>query len=658
MRPRPSSSSRSPDAISETKPLHRPKHTIAVCPARLMYWLPAFTRLQRMILFGHFALQLTAWTLFGLIWSKQIITIPLPDFFHDVQSWYKPLTFFVTAISSGLALFSTLLFSLAVRQWISSQLRTDRGLRLTTFLRSMHLASHSLILDRGQHGLWMTASIIVIILIALQPAGWNTLLTPQLFDLDNKVSSKEIDLANPRLDLYLHNGSLDACALDNSVLVGLAIGETESGFSAARGAQNLPSSLSIANFIFNTSTAGILPLSFQDIPTSSAFDNATIIPHSISGPGIGIPRSLSMVQQGFTADVSCKFQPLTNTTSPSLTITTLSPHETSAPTQYNISSDCPMPINLGNTTRASTYALAERDAGYLLMIACANDASYTLIFIGGGDQYAYLNSTVCTFTPKITNVRVDYHYLPSASSNTTGNFPARIDTTPLPSGIPDFIGGPAGISALATVYEMIRFAQGEEMNVVGDQLIGVLESVDGEGFVEDGEGVLRAMEEYLRGVAEYSGTLLRACLSSHKTSGIFADGIPQEMTTPTTGGELRTYFFGWALTPSTVWILVPGALIALASIALVLCSAAADVRLSPEDSGLFDPVDAFELIRASAVGGLAGVFKLGSEDGSGAITKGEPPGDVRVVLEMIPGRGMALIGRVGNAKWGEGVNVT
>ncbi|KAK7001922.1 hypothetical protein R3P38DRAFT_2648647 [Favolaschia claudopus] len=655
MNSRPSSSPRPTDAISATKPLPRPGHTLSVCPVRLsgMQWLPAFTRLQYMILFGHFALQLTAWTLFGLIWSKQIIAIPLPDLIHDVQSWYKPLTFFVTAISSSLALFSTVLFSLAVRQWISCQLRTKRGLRLHTFLRSMHFASHSIITDRGQNGLWLAASIIVFIIVALQPAGWNTLLTPQLFDLDTKVSGKEIDLANPRLDLYLHNGSLDACVLDNSVLVGLAIGETESGFSAAKGAQNVPSSLSIANFIFNTSTAGILPLSFQDIPTSSAFDNATVIPHSISGPGIGIPRSLSVVQQGFTADVSCKFQTLTTTTIPSLTITTISPNETSAPTQYNIDSNCPMPATLGNTTRASTYALAENDSGYLLMIACANGASYTLIFIGGGDQYAYLNSTVCTFTPKITNVRVDYHYLPSASSNTTGNLPARIDTITLPGGIPDSVGGPAGVSAVATVYEMIRFAQGEEMNVVGDQLIAVLQGVDGEGFVSDRDGVLTAMEEYLRGVAEYSGTLLRACLSSHKTSGIFADGIPKEITTSAIG-ELRTYFFGWALTSSTVWILVPGALIAFASIALVLSSAAADLRLRPEESGLFDPLDAFDLMRASAAGGLVGVFD--SEDGGGG-SKGEL-GDVRVMLEMITGRGMGLIGRVGTAKSGEGLNVT
>ncbi|KAK7063345.1 hypothetical protein R3P38DRAFT_3415108 [Favolaschia claudopus] len=616
MDPRPSSSPRSPDAISGTKRLRRPGHTIAVCPVRLrlsMHWLPAFTRLQRIILLGHVALQLTAWTLFRLIWSNRIIAIPLPHFFPDVQSWYKPLTFFVTAISSGWRFSPRLDFlptAYRKRAEIADVLAEHASRFTFDYSRSWTTGSLDGCIDYCIYHRRVTAS--------------------RLFDLDTKISSKEVDLANPRLDSYFYNGSLDACVLDNSVLVGLAIGETESGFSAARGAQSVPSSLSIANFIFNTSTAdttmaaeaGILPLSFQDIPTSSAFDNATVIPHL----DIRLRNwDLVFVIRGFTADVSCKFQTLTNTTIPSLTITTISPNETSAPTQYNINSNCPMPAPLGNTTHASTYALAENDSGYLLMIACANGASYSLIFIGGGDQYAYLNSTVWWTTTNLT----------SASSNTTtGNLPsARIDTTTLPGGILDFVGGSAGVSAVATVYEMIRFAQGEEMNVVGDQLIGVLEGVDGEGFVGDGKGVLTAMEEYLRGAAEYSGTLLRACLSSHKTSGIFADGIPKEISTSATG-ELRTYFFGWALTSSTVWILIPGALIAFASIVLVLTSAMTDLRLPIEESGLFDPVDAFELMRVSAAGGLVGVFD--SEDGGGG-SKGEL-GDARVMLEMIPGR--------------------
>lgn len=78
-----------------------------------------------------------------------------------------------------------------------------------------------------------------------------------------------------------------------------------------------------------------------------------------------------------------------------------------------------------------------------------------------------MKTTVCTFAPKITNVWADYSY--EQISDT-------ITTTTLPGGIPD-IEGPAAISAVMTIYNMLSFSQAVAANIVGDQLYAVLTEV-------------------------------------------------------------------------------------------------------------------------------------------------------------------------------------
>jgi hypothetical protein len=119
---------------------------------------------------------------------------------------------------------------------------------------------------------------------------------------------------------------------------------------------------------------------------------------------------------------------------------------------------------------------------------------------------------VCSFTPMITNVDVVYSY---DSTNDT------LKATTLSGGVSN-VGGPAGLSAVTTISNMLSFSQALESNIVGDQLTSVLDDLDGgNGFFNedilfsmvsriyscDNAVLIVGQEEYIRGVAEYSGTV-------------------------------------------------------------------------------------------------------------------------------------------------------
>lgn len=115
-----------------------------------------------------------------------------------------------------------------------------------------------------------------------------------------------------------------------------------------------------------------------------------------------------------------------------------------------------------------------------------------LIFVGFG-LYDFMNTTVCSFTPKITNVRADYSYEFSNGTMLSDN----VNTTTLPGGIPD-LNGPAGMSAVTTMYNMVAFSQGLDSNIVGDQLTSVLNDVDGPNFFLDNDIMAATVSNPLR----------------------------------------------------------------------------------------------------------------------------------------------------------------
>ncbi|KAJ7350062.1 hypothetical protein DFH08DRAFT_958986 [Mycena albidolilacea] len=506
----------------------------------------------------------------------------------------------------------------------------------------MKISSRSYILDR-EHILdsnnkrkWSALSIAVVTLTGLQVSGWNTLIQPTVIIKETPLNGQELDLSSRLLQQLQTNGALNSCVF-NSIHPGLSVafatGQTESGYASAKDyLDSGPGSLTLMDQTFNTSTGGILPLTLFDVDATGWFPdfNITAIPAAISASSAilsnGLPSSYSMNQQGFTADVQCKFQTLAADTTPSLFLATNAVTDSANPniTNFEISSDCivadasPDPDGSQlNVAAAYVQVVPPRDPDYVLMIGCGGVGN-DYIFVGSG-LYAFMNSTVCTFSPKITRVQVDY--------SDADSFSGTIGTTTFFSGAISDSGGPSGLSAVATIKTMISFAQALNINTMGNQLRGLLQDLD-----TSSETMLSATANYIRGVAEYSGSVFRACLSME--NGTLVDGVPANMTTPIYG-SFRSQGVGWQDSARSRFLptflpLVPGTIVAIATIVVALVTVARHARDPVRES--FDPSDTMHLLFASAAGGLNNVFSGTIKD---AIVAAE---DVHIVLGNYQGR--------------------
>ncbi|KAJ6607597.1 hypothetical protein B0H10DRAFT_2227708 [Mycena sp. CBHHK59/15] len=266
---------------------------------------------------------------------------------------------------------------------------------------------------------------------------------------------------------------------------------------------------------------------------------------------VGLSTNYSMAQQGFTADISCSFQNLTNETTPDLQIVTDTVanwtwlNATDNPVTWSqFETSCPWSSSyLVNFT--STYTTPDMD--YLMLLACNPGNNYTLIILPSG-TYDWLPSTICTMVPKISTVNVDYVATVKAERD------------------PDGIAGSERSRrhvCIYTIYDMVNIAQAIASNPVGIQWM----SLNSQPNWND-EKTLRMIEQYFKGVTEYSASVLRACLSGKNAT--FLDGVPSNMSIATSG-ILRTETLGWAyVSGTTQWVLLPGTFIAFATVVLVL----------------------------------------------------------------------------------------
>ncbi|KAJ7216804.1 hypothetical protein C8J57DRAFT_1396095 [Mycena rebaudengoi] len=557
------------------------------------------------VILGQLILQTAAWGFFAVIWRRGLISVP--SFNFDVVDSFQLIHSACTQISTGLAGCSSFLFSWAIQQSITLHLRRER-MTFATFFWSMQISSRSRIWEL-KHLKWTVLSIAVVALAGAQTSGWSALLTPELFYHKTRVTGREFYLSSSLLQPMLSSGALDFCVFNSTYLVALSVGRTGNGYAALNGDEGFPTSLTLLDNAFNTSTGGILPLAFGDLDANPWFGNMTTLPKALSAPPVGFHNGLSwkssINQQGFTADVSCKMQDLKPDTTPSITITTINGTQ-SSPAVVNMTSNCEVPL-VPDGTQLNVASTMTNQSDYLLMIACGPGVSaegYTLIFVGSG-LYDFVKTTVCTFAPKITNVWADYSY--EQISDT-------ITTTTLPGGIPD-IKGPAAISAVMTIHNMLSFSQAVATNIVAS----------------DQSDIMFAME-YIRGVTEYSGTVFRACVSVK--NGTFLDGVPKNMTIPIQG-TLHTQFYGWPFTASTSWLLVPGTIIAIGSIWVLLLTVAR--HAGDLEGRKFNPADTMQLVAAAAAGGLKNVFHGTDED---AITKAE---NARIAIGAFQDQELALI---------------
>ncbi|KAJ7495030.1 hypothetical protein FB451DRAFT_362125 [Mycena latifolia] len=588
-------------------------------------FLAMFLGWPALVIAGQILLQVWAWSFFAVVQSRGFIALP-----YSSAYWAKAnphlVTLLSTLISTLLAACSSFLFSFGVRRSIALYLREPMS--LAAFVSTVSISARSLVLAPRKWK-WSAMSIGVMILTGIQTSAWSTFLTPGAIVIETPVSGSELDLSSPLLR-QMHTSSpaiFRSCILDGSLRPAFIVGGTESGYALAKHHMGSPALFTLMDQTFNVSTAGILPATLRDVNASAWFPSMTVIPSTLQGVD-GIPHGLSsnytMRQQGFSADVTCEFKNLSAATTPTLAYRTDTVKDWnelnftgSLAVRYSeITSTCLVPDGLGvNRTWAYTT-----ESNYILMIACGPADNYTVIFASSGLYKT--RTTVCSVSPKVTQVDVGY----SDSQSSSGT----IDVTATLDGAVRDPDGVAGLSTVTAMSNIVFLAQSTATNVMGDEINSLLTDVRDENV---NEATLALMENYIRGIAEYSGSIMRACLSGK--NGTFVDGAPANMTVPTSG-TIFIQTVGWThLGASSIWVLIPGALVALATIIVVVVAVVQHASDPPSDP--FDPSDPMHLVAVAAAGGLSDAFRGTSEKDIQTAER------MTVVLRSVPGRGPALV---------------
>ncbi|KAJ7863375.1 hypothetical protein B0H13DRAFT_1899668 [Mycena leptocephala] len=537
------------DAATESQkpppyPTSAPPHRDHGFDARAFLWM--FLGWPAFVISGQIIIQVLAWYFFALVQTRGTIALP-----YSTASLAKAnphvLTLVSTLISTALGAFSIFLFSSAVRHSIAHNLQEP--MLLANFVFAIGISSGSPVLHPRKWR-WSAVAIVVAILVAVQTSAWNTFVTPVEIVIHTAVSGTELDLTSPALhQMYSNNPErFEECIINSSIRSAFIVSGTDSGYALSKHKTGIPALFNLMDQTFNVSTAGILPATLRDVNASTWFENMTTIPSTL--------RGLDHLPRGFSSNYSMTQQ-----------------------------------VNV-------TYAFtSESFPNYVLMLPCGTTANYTLIFEWSGDILTLTTLTNLTKTlsvsPKITKVNVDYSdpHSPSGTiTSTVRDDPAVWD-----------LDGPTGVAAVSAMVNMVFNGQTSYNNIVGSQIKSLVTDVNDSNTTMTS---LTSTEAYIQGVAEYSGSIFRACLSGKNAT--FVDGVPANMTVPT-NGTIFTDTLGWMRHgPTSVWVLVPGALIALATVVIVIRTVAHHAREPIREP--FDPAAPMHLMAAVAAGELGDVF--------------------------------------------------
>ncbi|KAJ7616216.1 hypothetical protein DFH06DRAFT_1239410 [Mycena polygramma] len=537
------------------------------------------------VIAGQLLIQGLGWGFFFAVQARG--QVPLPAGAQWVKNNGHLVTLLVTLLSTMISACSSFFFSTAIRR--SMSLYLYRPMSLGALGGSVSISMRSVAFHR-RNWKWPTLSLLVFFLTGVQTSSWSMLLTPVTIIVSTPLLGSEIDLSSPTLHKMRVSHELSYCIFDDTTNSSMYTVQTDSGYAAAKASLKTASTFTLMDQVFNVSTAGILPAYLNSIDAGAWFTNKSIIPattHNVLPlPKEGFSTNYSVSQQGFTADVSCSFRNLTNTTTPNLYHYTTEVRRhgweedlgirywAGTMTYSEIDTDCPMPNNLN-----WTYTFTDEGRTSMMLVPCQAQKSdnYTVIIATQGG-YDWLPTTVCSVAPKIISVRVDYTSI------------ANVTIVSSAMAIPD-LDGPTGLSAMNSVANMVWMSQATETNVVGDHL----STLKAESTLSN-DDMLRPLEAYIQGVVEYTGSVFRACLASNDT----LQDLRANITIPT-HGIFHTETLGWTY------------------------------------SDQFDPSDPLHLMAAAAAGGLNNAFRgLSGKD----IKEGEK---LNVVLSSIPGRGTALV---------------
>ncbi|KAJ7702771.1 hypothetical protein B0H17DRAFT_1127712 [Mycena rosella] len=559
------------------------------------------------VICGQLILQTVAWGFFAAVEHRGFIALPV-GLAAEVKAHAHYVTMISTMVSTGLAASSSF-----------------QDLRPLTRPGSPEVEVE---VEPHVHR--------CIVLTGLQTSGFAT------------YSSHISHLRRAQMAHIAHTGC--DCNRNTGLLTAFTVGQSESGYALAKYLQGYPASFTLMDQTFNISTSGILPATTINVDAAARwFPDITTIPSTMRGledlPD-GLSADYSMDQQGPVFRICAWDRKLMRSRifrrrNLRLQKSHRRHHAITAPcNRYREGLEFAEFKSNGNYYILSNYLRLSGTCkfpmgkpNYLIMIACPQPAdNYSELFAFNKNSLIFssagLYSTptiVCSLSPKITKLNV--YYTESVIT------PTEYLAEPIPD--PD---GPAGLSAVATIRNMLFFGQASSSNAMGDEIHSLLTDLPFEKWDADTLVLANTVAPYVN-IAGPSivphivlSQIFRACLSG--INGTFPDGLPADMTIPTSGTVL-TQTMGWTrFSASALLFLLPGTLVALATIIVVVVALAEHAGDLPEH--VFDPSDALHLVTAAAAGGLSGAFTGTSDEEIEAAER------MIIVLGAIPGRGPAL----------------
>jgi len=162
------------------------------------------------------------------------------------------------------------------------------------------------------------------------------------------------------------------------------------------------------------STGGILPANYIQRDTITRMSSYAYLPANTKlerniNPPNGFSRGYTMLQQGFTSDVSCQERELNTTTSPSLELL----HEAQTVFNRTIALVALKVLCSGATDYITTDFLQTPSTVDAVLGAECNlvlpdgTMTYEVIIMGVG-LYSYTNTVVCSIVPRVTSLQVDH----------------------------------------------------------------------------------------------------------------------------------------------------------------------------------------------------------------------------------------------------------
>ncbi|KAG6374667.1 hypothetical protein JVT61DRAFT_4034 [Boletus reticuloceps] len=251
------------------------------------------------------------WAFVGVMIVNKTITLP-DDLARCTRESPSETNMSITVISTVLGMIVSFLLGITAQHALTHRL--SRETRLSTVTAWIQLARVSLFLRPRRHLQWTLLSGLWVVVINFLTTAWSTLLTPESVVQTFTGTGQELDFLNPAVSKYtenlrnlppIHPIAQNYSLSPENITLSLSLMDDirKAGRSAAMASIDTrhPSYFNS----FNSSTGGVLPAIYINTRLGPKQAEASLTFQGLHEKYKGLSWTYTLVQQGYTANVSC-----------------------------------------------------------------------------------------------------------------------------------------------------------------------------------------------------------------------------------------------------------------------------------------------------------------------------------------------------------------